>query len=62
MLKTLYEAFADLYSGILSESPALASEHALIQEEEVYEKSTKMTYRNVRSNVSQATNHSAPVA
>lgn len=48
MLKTLYEAFASLYAEILSKSPTLASEHALGQEQEVYDKSTKLTYRNVR--------------
>lgn len=46
MLKTLYETFADLYSDITT-APALAAEHALAQEAEVYDKSTKMTYRNV---------------
>ena len=46
MLKTLYETFAALYSD-LPDNDALAAEHALAQEAEVYEKSTKMTYRNV---------------
>ena len=47
MLKSLYEGFVNLYSEILSENPSLASDHALAQEQEVYEKSTKLTYRNV---------------
>lgn len=47
MLKILYETFAALYSEILSNNPTLASEHALAQEQEVYDKSTKLTYRNV---------------
>ena len=47
MLKTLYEHFAGLYEKILRTNPTLASEHALKQEEEVYNKSNKLTYRNV---------------
>ena len=47
MLKTLYETFVDLYPDILSSNPTLASEHALEQEQEVYGKSSKATYRNV---------------
>ncbi|KAH9482740.1 RNA exonuclease 1-like protein [Psilocybe cubensis] len=46
MLKTLYEHFVILYKSILSTNPSLASEHALRQEDEVYKKSTKLTYRN----------------
>ncbi|KAI0650783.1 ribonuclease H-like protein [Trametes meyenii] len=46
MLKTLYEHFAVLYENILPTNPTLASEHALQQEEEVYKKSTKVTYRH----------------
>lgn len=50
MLKTLYDCFAELYSDILESNPTLASEHALQQEQEVYDKqSTKFTYRNVRN-------------
>jgi RNA exonuclease 1 len=48
MLKTLYEHFVVLYDTILPLNPTLASEHALRQEEQVYSKSTKLTYRNVR--------------
>ncbi|KZT20361.1 ribonuclease H-like protein [Neolentinus lepideus HHB14362 ss-1] len=46
MIKTLYEHFLVLYQNILPSNPTLASEHALKQEEEVYKKSTKLTYRN----------------
>ncbi|CAK5275619.1 unnamed protein product [Mycena citricolor] len=45
MLKTLYEHFAILYQGILANNPTLASDHALRQEEEVYKKTNKQTYR-----------------
>ncbi|KXN86438.1 RNA exonuclease 3 [Leucoagaricus sp. SymC.cos] len=47
MLKTLYEHFVVLYSSISPLSPSLAADHALKQEEEVYKKSSKLTYRNV---------------
>lgn len=46
MLKTLYDHFVILYKPIAPKNPALASEHALRQEEEVYKKSNKMSYRN----------------
>ncbi|EJD01091.1 uncharacterized protein FOMMEDRAFT_110616 [Fomitiporia mediterranea MF3/22] len=46
MLKTIYEHFAELYSDILGREPSLASGHALAQEDEVYQSSTKLTYRN----------------
>ncbi|KAG1752704.1 ribonuclease H-like protein [Suillus paluster] len=46
MLKTLYEHFVVLYDSILPLNPTIASEHALRQEEQVYNKSTKLTYRN----------------
>ncbi|KAF8165256.1 ribonuclease H-like domain-containing protein [Crassisporium funariophilum] len=46
MLKTLYDHFVVLYNAIHANNPSLASEHALKQEEEVYKKSTKLTYRN----------------
>ncbi|KAI0750713.1 Rexo1 protein [Daedaleopsis nitida] len=46
MLKTLYDHFVILYENILRNNPTLASEHALKQEEEVYQKSNKLTYRN----------------
>lgn len=48
MLKTLYDHFVVLYDAILPLNPTIASEHALRQEEQVYSKSTKLTYRNVR--------------
>jgi RNA exonuclease 1 len=47
MVKNLYDHFAVLYEAILPTNPSLASEHALRQEDEVYNKSTKLTYRNV---------------
>lgn len=47
MLKTLYDHFVILYHKILPLNPSLAAEHALKQEAEVYQKSTKTTYRNV---------------
>lgn len=48
MLKTLYDHFLILYDAILAANPTIASEHALRQEEEVYKKSNKQTYRVVR--------------
>lgn len=48
MLKALYEHFKVLYQDILDRNPTLASEHALRQEDEVYQKVSKLTYRNVR--------------
>ena len=47
MLKSLYDHFVVLYDAITAGNPTLASEHALKQEDEVYKKSTKSTYRNV---------------
>ncbi|OBZ70194.1 RNA exonuclease 3 [Grifola frondosa] len=46
MLKSLYDHFVVLYEKILPTNPSLAGEHALRQEEEVYKKSTKLTYRH----------------
>ncbi|RPD67194.1 ribonuclease H-like protein, partial [Lentinus tigrinus ALCF2SS1-6] len=46
MLKTLYDHFVVLYEDISRFNPTLAAEHALKQEEEVYQKSVKSTYRN----------------
>ncbi|KAI0661013.1 ribonuclease H-like protein [Cubamyces menziesii] len=46
MLKSLYDHFVILYETILPRNPTLAAEHALKQEEEVYKKSSKLTYRN----------------
>ncbi|KAK7061804.1 exonuclease domain-containing protein [Favolaschia claudopus] len=45
MLKTLYDHFVVLYDAILPANPTLASEHALRQEDEIYKKSSKQTYR-----------------
>lgn len=47
MVKNLYDHFVVLYEDILPTGPTLASEHALRQEEEMYNKSNKITYRNV---------------
>jgi RNA exonuclease 1 len=47
MLKSLYDHYLVLYQNILTANPTLASDHALKQEEEVYKKSSKLTYRNV---------------
>ena len=47
MLKSLYEHFVILYHKILPANPTIASEHSLRQEQEVYDKSNKFTYRNV---------------
>ncbi|KAI9063274.1 ribonuclease H-like protein [Trametes sanguinea] len=46
MVKSLYDHFVILYENILPTNPTLAAEHALKQEEEVYKKSSKLTYRN----------------
>ena len=48
MVKNLYEHFKVLYQHILEKNPTLAAEHALKQEQEVYDKVNKLTYRNVR--------------
>ncbi|TEB35651.1 Rexo1 protein [Coprinellus micaceus] len=45
MVKTLYEHYVTLYGPLHKANPSLASEHALRQEDEVYQKSTKGTYR-----------------
>ena len=47
MLKSLYDHFMVLYRKILSTNPTIAGEHSLRQEQEVYTKSNKHTYRNV---------------
>ncbi|KAL5508315.1 REX3 [Sanghuangporus vaninii] len=63
MLKTLYECFTELYSEILESHPTLASEHALAQEQEVYDKSSKLTYRNaVISSVASLKKRSKPTS
>ncbi|PPQ77431.1 hypothetical protein CVT25_011013 [Psilocybe cyanescens] len=48
MLKTLYDHFVILYQSILATNPSLASEHALKQEDEMYKKSTKLTYPGLK--------------
>ncbi|KAK2466283.1 hypothetical protein APHAL10511_001925 [Amanita phalloides] len=45
MLKTLYDHFLVLYNDILTQNPSIAAEHALKQEDEIYRKSSKLTYR-----------------
>jgi len=47
MLKSIYDHFVVLYNAVLPQNPSLASEHALRQEQEIYERTTKSTYRNV---------------
>lgn len=47
MVKLLWEHFKVLYQNIVDRNPTLPAEHALAQEEEVYKKATKLTYRNV---------------
>ncbi|KAF8205066.1 ribonuclease H-like domain-containing protein [Pholiota molesta] len=46
MLQSLYNQFVILYECLLPSNPSLASAHALKQEQEIYAKSTKLTYRN----------------
>ncbi|ETW83986.1 hypothetical protein HETIRDRAFT_472359 [Heterobasidion irregulare TC 32-1] len=46
MLKSLYDHFVVLYDAVLPQEPSLASEHALRQEEEIYNRASKSTYRN----------------
>lgn len=47
MVTLLYNNFLTLYDQVLAQQPSLASEHALRQENEIYSRSTKLTYRNV---------------
>lgn len=47
MLKSLYDHFVVLYNAVLPQDPSLASDHALRQEQEIYDRTTKATYRNV---------------
>lgn len=47
MLKTLYDHFLVLYDTILPTNPTIASEHALRQEDEIYQQASKTSYRNV---------------
>ena len=51
MVKNLFEHFKVLYQNILDQNPTIAAEHALKQEQEVYDKVNKLTYRNVRISV-----------
>ncbi|KAI0304099.1 Rexo1 protein [Russula brevipes] len=46
MLKSLYDHFVVIYNAILPQNPSLASEHALREEQEIYDRTTKSTYRN----------------
>ncbi|KAI0347258.1 ribonuclease H-like protein [Trametopsis cervina] len=46
MVKTLWEHYKVLYEQLLERNPNIAAEHSLRHEEEVYAKSTKLTYRN----------------
>jgi len=47
MLKLLYDCFVVLYNAFLPQNPTLPSEHARRQEEEIYNRTSKATYRNV---------------
>jgi hypothetical protein len=47
MLNFLYDGFVFLYDAIIPQNRSLASEHALRQEQEIYERTTKSTYPNV---------------
>jgi hypothetical protein len=47
MLKSLYDHFVMLYNAVLPQNPSLASDHALRQEQEIYGRTMKETYRNV---------------
>ncbi|KAI0318701.1 hypothetical protein OF83DRAFT_1056421 [Amylostereum chailletii] len=46
MLQNLYDHFVVLYDAVLPQQPGIAAEHALRQEEEIYTRSSKVTYRN----------------
>ncbi|KAI0053566.1 ribonuclease H-like protein [Auriscalpium vulgare] len=46
MIKALYDHFVVLYDAVLPQQPSLAAEHALRQEQEIYSRSSKITYRN----------------
>lgn len=45
-MKSLWEHFKVLYENIMDRNPTIAAEHTLAQEDEVYKKATKLTYRN----------------
>ena len=47
MVTLLYNNFLTLYDHVLAQQPSLASEHAIRQENEIYTRSSKLTYRNV---------------
>ncbi|KAG8948087.1 RNA exonuclease 3 [Tulasnella sp. 424] len=51
MLGQLYTHFTTLYAQILPRKPSLASEHALAQEVEIYNRTNAKTYRNATINV-----------
>ncbi|KAI0068640.1 ribonuclease H-like protein [Artomyces pyxidatus] len=46
MIKSLYDHFVVLYDAVLPTHPSLAADHALRQEQEIYNRTTKLTYRN----------------
>jgi hypothetical protein len=48
MVENIYDHFRVLYESILPKQTSLAAEHALKQENEIYQRTTKITYRNVR--------------
>jgi RNA exonuclease 1 len=48
LLTKLYDAFKDLYHRFHQARPDLAHKDALMQEGEVYAKTNKLTYKNVR--------------
>ncbi|KIO32765.1 hypothetical protein M407DRAFT_211431 [Tulasnella calospora MUT 4182] len=51
MLGRIYAQFTTLYTQILPRKPTIASEHALAQELEIYNKTNAKTYRNGTINV-----------
>ncbi|VDB90083.1 unnamed protein product [Peniophora sp. CBMAI 1063] len=51
MVTLLYNNFLTLYDQVLAQQPSLASEHAIRQENEIYSRSSKLTYRNAAISV-----------
>lgn len=47
MLSTLYKVFLELYRKFHQDHPELAHRHAVQQEEEIYAKTNKISYKNV---------------
>jgi len=63
MLKSIYDHFVVLYNAVLPQNPSLASEHALRQEQEIYERTTKSTYRNtVITSIASLKNRPPPIS